>query len=550
MRHAVPAIVLLAYAAASSLAPFLGPLDPAASGAAAAWAGPQAARAATSAATSDAFGPDLGNVQYRGELKYGPAGYDTDEFSSRLARGERLSARIVSPFQSPLFPTLELVGPDGTVRSVDVRSRGYGKRLEFDGFVVPETGRWTVRVGSILQTQGKYAITFAIRAAPPARIAVGPDEPGTSAASADLDFDAVAGSSVEIRANAGRHTNVSISALVDPSGADVAGESGPAVDSAFAKKGVVALRVPSLGVGDGTYRATFTAGAGHDGFSAVARVEPPARPRGTKWLVADEPWIEPLTRPIRGVHERSVRIRGLHFPSQPVPTVQFGGIPGTDVLIDPYGTYIDVAPPPLPEGGTYSVAVVLADGQAMQRDDYFYYVPTPRADAIVDRAGGPVVGGSTVGGRTVRIRGANFQTGIFLRFGESKDVLPLILADDLIEVVTPPHDAGSVEVRVLDAYIHDVVAAVRYEYKDAPVVSFAPYTPTTFSAGVITPVVLAGGNFERSDTVLFDGVAVATAWISDSRLTFTVPPSSAGPHTVAVLDRLGSIAVAPPILVQ
>jgi hypothetical protein len=337
-----------------------------------------------------------------------------------------------------------------------------------------------------------------------------------------------------------------IAALRDPAGGDVLDAAGlPAVESVRKQRGGLSLHAVPLQEGDGAYVLRVTAPAGHDGFEVRASVVSPPRARGRRRLTTAEPWMEPRAFPVRGVQERTLRVRGRGFSTGLAPTVLFGDTPGSEVTVDPYGTYLDVRPPRLDGGTLLRVAVVNPDGQAFERADYFYYVPEPRVDDVVDLAGNPVRGASTAGGRAVRVLGANFETGIFVQFGASADVLPQIRSATQMDIVTPSGAAGMVEVHFLDTYSHDVQPPFLFELKVPPTIATtSPYDPASPS-GDGTAAVTVTGTFDLEDVVLFDGQAVPTTWLAPWAVRFTVPATAAGIHAVAVRDRVGTVVTGP-----
>lgn len=495
-------------------------------------------------------GPQLGNVTYKGELRIGPDGPDEDAFAGRLVQGERVSLRLVSPFQSPLFPEIVVEGPDGKPRTVSIRfGRPVGKFLELKNWTVPETGIWTFRVRPLLDTQGAYTLRFTIRSQPKVRIVAPKDGGGGGPVTLDVPFEATEGARLEVRAK-GRGTFApQITALRDPGGQAVLDAGGaPAVAATSARKSKVSLDVEALASGDGTYHLEFGAPAGNPGFRATARVIPADRPRGNVRLDPDEPWIAPRTILLRGVKERPVRIDGLHFSTAARPQVLFGDLPGTDVKVDFTGTYLDVTPPKLEEGSLVRVVVVNPDGQAAERPDFFFYVPTPLVEDVLDLSGNPVRGASVAGGRKLRFVGSGFETGVYVRFGGSADVLPQIFGAGEMEVKTPAQEAGVVEIHVLDGFLHDEVVPIQFEFKAPPEIASPAFTPA--SAAPLETVVLGGTGFEQSDVVLVDGLPVATVWVSDTALSFTVPSTTAGQHTVSVVDRVGTVVPCPKLTVQ
>lgn len=495
-----------------------------------------------------ASGPPLGNVRYTAVIQDGPDGADTDDYSGELAAGERLSLRVKAPFRSPLFPLVQVVGPDGASRDVQFLFRKLGRDIELRSWPVDSTGRWTVRVGQRLGTTGEYTAKFSVRSPGATRITVPPDATGSTPADVTLPIEALEGSRVEIRLRGKRGTMPAVTSLRDVGGADVVDElGGLAVAGAVTKRGSVTLVVPSIAAGSGSYEARLFAPAGHNGFTAQARVVPPKRATGKRRLSAEEPWFESRATAARGVHGRTLRIFGSGFSTTGEVKVLFGGVEGTTLSVESHGVWVDVDPPLLPGDRTYPVEIVNDDSQSYLRPAYFYYVPEPVLEAAVDRDGAPVIGASTEGGRVVRILGSGFQTGIFLRFGQSADVLPRIVSATEIEVTTPAHVEGVVDVRIFDAYLHDGTLPGTFEFKIPPVVGNPPYSPTTASTDGTTVLTVIGSSFQPTDEVLFDGSPLTTTYLGSQFLRVTIPAAAAGTHRIAVRDRVGTIAAAPDI---
>lgn len=490
------------------------------------------------------LGPELGNVEVRAEIQPGPQGDDIDLFAGNVARGERISAEIVVPRSSGLYPRLELLGPDGSPVAIDLVSRHFGRMLRLREFTVPETGRWTIRVGSEFGTIGEYALRIRVRAALPAVV----EAPDGASGPVDLPFDALAGSRLELRATAAPASSARLVSVTDPSGAEVPGASGPLAAEAKVKGRKIAVGVDALPGADGTYVAHFALDGSQRDFSAVATVTSPPRIRGSRRLRATEPYMAPIPTPFRSTNERSIRIQGRYFASDRAPTVLFGDVPGSVVTVEPYGNYIDVLPPELPEGSVVRIAVVNPDGQSFERPDAFYYVPAPVFDDLVDAAtGARVVGSRPEGGRLVRVFGRNFQTGIWLRFGASDDVLPLVKNDGELLATVPAQPVGPADVKIYDAYFHEIAAPFTFEYKDPPTIDAAPYTPSQPTSDGFSWVSMSGTGFSAGDAVRFDGALTESLLVTPSILQFRVPATSPGAHQVTVTDRVGTVVAAPQI---
>ena len=137
----------------------------------------------------------------------------------------------------------------------------------------------------------------------------------------------------------------------------------------------------------------------------------------------------------------------------------------------------------------------------------------------------PVIGRTNLVKRMIGI--GLFQTGIFLRFGGSADVLPRILSATEIEVTTPAHAEGVVEVYVFDAYLHEGRLPGTFEYKVPPVVGDPAYSPATASTDGTTVLTVIGSSFQPTDEILFDGEPLVTTYLGSQFLRATIPSAPA-----------------------
>jgi hypothetical protein len=116
-------------------------------------------------AAESPLGPPLGNVRYRSTIEPGPEGKDVDDYVGALVVGEQLSAKVSTNINSALFPTLEVIDPDGEDRTPELSSRNIGKTISFKKLVVDKTGDWVVRIGGRIGS-GTYTAAIAVKKAP------------------------------------------------------------------------------------------------------------------------------------------------------------------------------------------------------------------------------------------------------------------------------------------------------------------------------------------------------------------------------------------------
>lgn len=497
--------------------------------------------AAAAALAEDVVGPPIRAGGYRAEIRDDDEhGTDLDEYRALLVAGERLSVKVGAVKFSGFIPSLEIVGPDGVVRPAKIRLIGVGRTIAVDAFPVDSTGLWTVRIGARLGSQGRYDVSFRVAPAPD----VVAEIPAGTAGPFALPFDALDGTALSVDVS-GRKAPSSIISLTDPAGAEVTDDGGgSAASAAKTRKRRTTLQVSPLAAGSGTYNLALDLPEDHGGTTVTVRARRPALAKGRRTLAATEPFLETRSFLLEGVHDLPVRLKGRYFSSNVPPTVLFGDVPGTDVRVDTFGTQIDVNPPVLPEGSLVRVVVVNADGQAFERPDYFFYVPSPTLVAVTARDGTPAAGASTAGGRIVRLHGTEFRSGLFARFG-GVGVYPQILSADEAECAVPPHAAGVVDVSIEDAYLHEAVLEGAFEYKPAPAPGASPFAPAAVAAESATTLDVRGSGFEEEDVVLVGGAPVATQWFSGSLLRCTVPAGPDARLQIAVVDRVGTVVAFP-----
>jgi hypothetical protein len=300
---------------------------------------------------------------------------DVDPYAASLAAGERLSVQVAAAAGSKLAPTLRVVGPDGADVDAPTKTGRGGALVAVAEFAVPTTGRWTVEVGGAGGSAGAYAAKFRVRRAPPVRAAARLD---AATPVAEFPFDAVSGSrlSATLR-SVGDGVAVPVK-LRAPDGTTI-----PLLrDSARVRNGRASLTDFPLERGDGRYLLVVVAEGGVAACRAALKLTPPARPSGAA-LLASEPFLVGLGAPLEGDAGQAVRLVGAHFPqSPPYADVRFDGLRAGVLAVGPYGSYLDVAPPPNAEGALVDVVVANPDGQSVKRRRYFRYVKPPVLDVF------------------------------------------------------------------------------------------------------------------------------------------------------------------------
>jgi large repetitive protein len=190
---------------------------------------------------------------------------------------------------------------------------------------------------------------------------------------------------------------------------------------------------------------------------AILTTVPPSADRTPKPLTLTE--VKPLTGPTTG--GTSVTLTGTGFA--PGATVTFGGAPATGMKVT--STQIDAVTPPH-VAGKVDVEVCNPDSGMAKKAAGFEYVesqttvipPTPLLLATVNPSTGPISGGTTV-----VLTGTGFAAGATVTFGGAP-ATGVKVTSMQIEAVTPPHEAGKVDVEVRNSESSTVKMAEGFEY--------------------------------------------------------------------------------------
>ena len=416
-------------------------------------------------------GPAFGTNRYQTEIRAVGGLPDTDDYTSPLLAGERLTVVVSAKGRDALRPSLRLLRPDGTDAGVEPDARRDGRHVSFRGFEVDESGSWTVRVGGEEATEGAYVVSFKVRSAKPLRLRnqrLGDESP----LERSHDFPGIDGGLLDlvVRFRKG-DSPVDVRAISDPAGDDVPGPGGLLADAVATRRSKLQLRQAPISTGDGRYAVRLGIDQGEARYTLLARVRPGARPKGRALvrLSAEEPFLGQRAEPVRGIAGREVRFTGGGFSADPHPVVLFDGVPAVVTAVETGGSALRAVPPLLDEGATVEVAVVNPDGQAAVAPEHFHYARPPQVTGLVRPRGGTAIGGDTLGGQEFHVQGLHLHPEQTVLFGDAPATLTVGGAPGgALAVLSPAHAVGLVRITVRDPYGRSSASAFEFEYKPAP----------------------------------------------------------------------------------
>ncbi len=144
--------------------------------------------------------------------------------------------------------------------------------------------------------------------------------------------------------------------------------------------------------------------------------------------------------------------------------------------------------------------------------------------------------GISIGGETITIRGGNFQDGLTVHFGETEAQQVDFVDEGELTVVTPPHPAGAVAVKIINPDgLPTFYEPFTYIPIPAPVV-YDAYPNRGYTAGG-SVVQIRGNYLQEGARVFFDGEEAGgvTVWgLQD--LEATVPAHAAGFASIRILN--------------
>lgn len=238
--------------------------------------------------------------------------------------------------------------------------------------------------------------------------------------------------------------------------------------------------------------------------------------------------------------------------------------PGATLLGDtPVTDYISVAPAevvfetPASEPGIVDVTFISGGGQSVTLEQAFEYIleeelPSPPELLLVEPESGPTSGNTVVtltgpsfgsgnGGEIVSVIGTGFMDGAQVYFGEEgawvQGTNPLVKnLSTMISVVTPPHDAGMVDVRVVNTNQQEVVASGLFEFTEPqqlPPLAFVAALPNRTPVDGGIQVTISGKGFKSGIKVFFGNdpdwdEGTETQYLGPTILHTTVPMSPSG----------------------
>lgn len=245
--------------------------------------------------------------------------------------------------------------------------------------------------------------------------------------------------------------------------------------------------------------------------------------------------ISPTSGPSTGHTE--VTINGSGFSS--TTDVRFGSVSALNFDIVSDNQMVAIAPPqPI---ATQDVGVINPAGTSpVVATDKFTYVKPPKP--VVTQV--DPTSGTTGGGDEIQVFGSGFWGTTKVAFGSTVASNYQVVADDEIDVTTPPHAAGIQNVVVTTpggasaTSTHD-----RYTYIKPPAPKVTEVDPTSGSGAGGYDVTIVGSNFQQASKVLIGTVAAKTFYVDDpSYIDFIMPPHSAGKVDITVTTPGGTSA--------
>ncbi|MDP6943979.1 MAG: IPT/TIG domain-containing protein, partial [Myxococcota bacterium] len=216
----------------------------------------------------------------------------------------------------------------------------------------------------------------------------------------------------------------------------------------------------------------------------------------------------------------------------------FGPEPATNVTVTDETTAIATAPPG--GVGTVDLVAVAADGAWYALEGgYSYFTPDsiPAQPPII--SGILPASGWMDGGQTVLVTGVGLGDDTLVHFGSLAAEVVSAQGGSLLEVVTPAHAPGVVDVTVTSLEGLSTVLETGFVYFEAPPF-IATLSPATGLTAGDNEVVIHGKNFADGATVRVGPVTVPGAMVTSSTgITLTMPPHAEGEVDITVTNPSG-----------
>ena len=210
-------------------------------------------------------------------------------------------------------------------------------------------------------------------------------------------------------------------------------------------------------------------------------------------------------------------------------TVSFGGVAAASVTVTSATQLGAVTPPHA--AGVVDVRVTNLDDQfATLVAGFTYGTPPPTITSVSPNSG------TIAGGTSVTITGTGFQPGVpgtTVTFDAVAATGVNVISATQIQVVTPAHEAGAVDVKVTNPDAQSATPPGRYTYVTSPIITGLSVDSGLSAGG--TPVTITGSNFAGGATVTFGTLPAASVnVVSTTQINVTTPAQPAG-TTVSII---------------
>ena len=152
--------------------------------------------------------------------------------------------------------------------------------------------------------------------------------------------------------------------------------------------------------------------------------------------------------------------------------------------------------------------------------------------------------GSTSGLAQVEIIGSGFRGGLLVSFNDSLALDTFVLDKNRIIVLTPPHPAGLVDVKVFDSDGDDMVQLESAYLYQSPIEAYEvePYEGTVFGGDAVT---ITGRGFTENTSVIFGSRPVVQSILVDENTLSIITPSAPeeGPVDVYITNESGNAVI-------
>jgi len=224
----------------------------------------------------------------------------------------------------------------------------------------------------------------------------------------------------------------------------------------------------------------------------------------------------------------AVTITGTNFVAG--ATVTIGTTPAASVTVINSSTI--TATTPAGSAGAVAAAVTNPGGQSGSLAGAFTYIGPPTVTNVSPNSG------SIAGGTAVTITGANFATGVSVKFGTAAATGVSVINSSTITAMTPAGVAGTATITVTNSNGQTGSLAGAFTYIGPPTVTNV--SPNSGSTTGGTAVTITGTNFAAGTTVKFGATATTgVVIVNATTITATTPANSAGAVTVTVTNSIG-----------